>query len=152
MHRNAIGAAIILINVLALLALNFEVHDYFQRGNWRRCGIRRGIYTSPWGDYRQLSTVRDFAYSAVWMIYGAGLMWVGLAWRSAFIRWQALVLLAATIVKVFIYDVSQLERGYRIISFIALGVLLLAISFLYQRDWLRLSRRREPDAPPNVPS
>jgi uncharacterized membrane protein len=147
-HRNAIGTAIILINVLALLALNFEVHDYFQR-ELEAVRHLRGIYASPWVDYRQLSTVRDFSYSAVWMIYGAGLMWVGLAWRSVFIRWQALVLLAATIVKVFIYDVSQLERGYRIISFIALGVLLLAISFLYQRDWLRLARRHEPNAPPN---
>jgi uncharacterized membrane protein len=43
-------------------------------------------------------------------------------------------------VKVFIYDVSQLDRGYRILSFIVLGALLLAISFGYQRDWLKLSR------------
>jgi len=35
--------------------------------------------------------------------------------------------------------VSQLDRGYRIVSFIVLGVLLLAISFVYQRDWLQLS-------------
>ena len=43
--------------------------------------------------------------------------------------------------KVFVYDVSQLDRGYRIVSFIVLGVLLLAISFVYQRDWLQLSPR-----------
>ena len=36
----------------------------------------------------------------------------------------------------FLYDVSELDRGYRIVSFIVLGVLLLAISFVYQRDWL----------------
>jgi uncharacterized membrane protein len=35
--------------------------------------------------------------------------------------------------------VSQLDRGYRIVSFIVLGVMLLAISFVYQRDWLQLS-------------
>jgi len=38
-----------------------------------------------------------------------------------------------------VYDVSQLDRGYRILSFIVLGVLLLAISFGYQRDWLKLT-------------
>ncbi len=66
-------------------------------------------------------------------------MTVGFWRRSSFVRWQALVLIAATIAKVFIYDVSQLDRGYRIVSFIVLGVLLLAISFVYQRDWLQLS-------------
>jgi uncharacterized membrane protein len=67
------------------------------------------------------------------------LMIVGFWRRSAFIRWQALVLIAATTIKVFVYDVSQLDRGYRILSFIVLGVLLLAISFGYQRDWLKLT-------------
>ena len=53
---------------------------------------------------------------------------------------------AATIVKVFVYDVSELDRAYRILSFIVLGVLLLAISFVYQRDWLGLSKKsREVD-------
>ncbi|HSA92680.1 MAG TPA: DUF2339 domain-containing protein, partial [Terriglobales bacterium] len=55
--------------------------------------------------------------------------------------WQALILLAVTIMKVFIYDVSELEKGYRIMSLIALGVLLLGVSFVYQRDWLKLSAR-----------
>jgi uncharacterized membrane protein len=59
------------------------------------------------------------------------------------VRWQALVLIAATIVKVFVYDVSELDRQYRIISFIVLGALLLAISFVYQRDWLKLSAKNK---------
>jgi uncharacterized membrane protein len=33
---------------------------------------------------------------------------------------------------------SQLAQGYRILSFIGLGALLLAVSFVYQRDWLNL--------------
>jgi uncharacterized membrane protein len=78
------------------------------------------------------------------MAYGAMLMVVGFLRRSAFVRWQALLLIAVTIAKVFIYDVSQLDRGYRIVSFIVLGVLLLAISFVYQRDWLQLSVRKRP--------
>ena len=142
-HHYAIAIAVILINVLALLALNFEVHDYFQRELEVAQHLREN-YVLPWADYRELSTVRDFSYSAVWMIYGALLMWVGFARRSAFLRWQALVLIAVTIGKVFIYDVSQLDRGYRIISFIALGGLLLAVSFIYQRDWLGFAGRRGP--------
>ena len=75
------------------------------------------------------------------MAYGALLMVIGFWRSSAFVRWQALLLIAATIVKVFVYDTSQLDRIYRILSFVVLGVLLLAISFAYQRDWLKLSRK-----------
>ena len=72
-------------------------------------------------------------------------MVVGFWRRSAFVRWQALFLIAATVIKVFVYDVSELDRVYRILSFIVLGVLLLAISFAYQRDWLKLSSRPVPE-------
>ena len=92
-----------------------------------------------------LKIARDFTYSALWMAYGAMLMVVGFWRRSAFVRWQALALIAFTIGKVFLYDVSELDRGYRIVSFIVLGALLLAISFVYQRDWLRLSGRKNPE-------
>ena len=91
--------------------------------------------------------MRDFTYSALWMAYGAVLMIVGFWRRSAFVRWQALVLIAFTIGKVFVYDVSELDRGYRIVSFMVLGVLLLAISFVYQRDWLRLAKSKPAAAP-----
>lgn len=94
-------------------------------------------------DFRRVEIARDFTYSALWMAYGAMLMIVGFLRRSAFVRWQALLLIAATIVKVFVYDVSQLDKGYRIVSFVVLGVLLLAISFVYQRDWLQLSARAQ---------
>lgn len=139
-YRTAVGLAIILINVLALLAFNFEVRDYFVRAAEALRQLHPGRVLA-WSDYRQLNIVRDFTYSAVWMIYGAGLMCAGFWQRSAFLRWQALILISVTVVKVFVYDVSELERGYRVISFIALGVLLLAVSFIYQRDWLRLSAR-----------
>ena len=66
-------------------------------------------------------------------------------WRSSpFLRWQALVLIAVTTLKVFLYDISRLDRVYRILSLVVLGVLLLAISFAYQRDWLTLSSKRLP--------
>ncbi len=68
-------------------------------------------------------------------------MMVGFWKQTAFVRWQALALIAFTIAKIFLYDTSQLDRGYRILSFIGLGVVLLGISFIYQRDWLKLSGR-----------
>ncbi len=123
-------------NLLAIVTLSREVNDYFTRA----------IATVGAGaadQYRHLAIARAFAFSALWMAYGAVLMWLGFWRRSAFLRWQAMVLLIFTIGKVFTYDTWQLERGYRIISLIGLGVLLLAISFVYQRDWLRLSRHAD---------
>jgi uncharacterized membrane protein len=132
--------AVVALNVLALIALSREVSDYYlrQMAGFRPTGRQwKGAYL----DYHNLEIARDFTYSALWMAYGAMLMMVGFVRRSAFVRWQALILIAITIVKVFVYDVSQLDRAYRIVSFIVLGALLLAISFVYQRDWLKLSSR-----------
>jgi uncharacterized membrane protein len=112
-RRQIVPILIVAMNVVALVSLNREVTDAF-----------RGI-------------LRDFAYSALWMAYGAGLMFAGFWKASRFLRWQALILIFVTICKVFLYDTSSLDRGYRILSFIALGMVLLVTSFLYQRGWFK---------------
>lgn len=122
------AAAVIGVNVLALLALHFEVVGYFQ-------AKLATTYSGP--ERHSIETVRDFAYSAVWMVYGSALIVIGFWKRSALVRWQAIVLLAMTVVKVFVLDISTLERGYRIAAFIVLGTILLAVSFFYQRSRMR---------------
>lgn len=68
-----------------------------------------------------------------WFIEAAAIMLIGF-WRDIpWLRWGALVLLCAAIVKAFAYDVWKLGLGARTLSFIALGVLLLIMSFAYQR-------------------
>jgi uncharacterized membrane protein len=146
--RSATIASVVALNLLALIGLSREVADYYSR---------EMTSILPYGRWRSVDEInihhveiaRSFTYSALWMIYGAGLMIVGFWRRSAFVRWQALALIAFTIAKVFLYDVSELDRGYRIVSFIVLGALLLAISFVYQRDWLHLSGRKSPDQGPS---
>ena len=90
---------------------------------------------------------KSLAISAFLMLYGAALLAVGFWRRSAFVRWQALLLLVFTIAKTFLYDLRNLSQGYRVLSFLGLGALLMAISFVYQKDWLAL-RNPEPVAPP----
>jgi uncharacterized membrane protein len=139
--RQGAGVAIIALNLLALIALSREVADYYARA-LSNVRISPGTWVpGDWSGTRNVVIARDFTFSALWMGYGAMLMMVGFWRRSAFVRWQALALIAATTGKVFVYDVSQLDRGYRIVSFIVLGALLLAISFGYQRDWLKLSSK-----------
>ena len=81
---------------------------------------------------------RSLAISGFLMLYGAILLAAGFWRRVAFVRWQALILLVFTIGKVFFYDVSGLSQGYRVASFLALGALLMGISYAYQKDWLGL--------------
>jgi uncharacterized membrane protein len=141
--RSVAAVAIVSLNALALIALTREVFDYF---TWQMTPYRptaSAHWQTAYNDLHHIRIERDFTYSALWMAYGAMLMIIGFVRSSAFVRWQALVLIAATIVKVFLYDVSELDRQYRIISFIVLGGLLLAISFVYQRDWLKLSAKKK---------
>ncbi len=134
---NEIAAvASVAVNGLILLALGLEIHNYWWRlhkpDDWRLVNEYR-IYA-------------QFTYSALFMAFGAILLCLGFWRRSAYVRWQALILLAVSIGKVFLVDVSQLSQGYRILILIGLGALLLAVSFVYQRDWLGL-RNHEQQTP-----
>ena len=139
--RQLAAVAVLAVSALALVGLSREIGDYYARQmypNPNGVGRWTPMITNAANQHR-LRIAEDFTYSALWMAYGALLMAIGFWRKSAFFRWQALFLIAATIVKVFVYDVSQLDRGYRILSFMILGVLLLAVSFVYQKDWLKLS-------------
>lgn len=121
----------LLINILILVAISLEIHAYWWNTGWH----------GRWDLYSRYRMDAQFTYSAFFMIFGAVLLALGFARRSAFLRWQALILLAFSIAKVFLFDTSQLSQGFRILSFLALGALLLAVSFVYQRDWLNLRHR-----------
>ncbi len=77
------------------------------------------------------------ALSAFWSITGLVALVYGLARDDRRFRLGGLGLLGITIMKVFVYDLAELDSIYRVLSFIALGLLLLAGAFAYQR--LRLS-------------
>jgi len=65
---------------------------------------------------------------------------LGVQNKTALLRWQSLILLGLVVGKVFLYDLSFLERAYRIFSFFVLGAVLLSVSFIYTR---KLARERE---------
>ena len=113
-----IGAA----NLLALVALSAESSGYFARQ------IREGG-----DDVRDLRLARQLALSVIWAVYGGAMLAVGIVRRQRLLRIMALLLLGVTIFKVFIFDLASLDQVYRMISFIVLGLILLAVSFLYQR-------------------
>ena len=116
------GGCAVAINVFALIALSLEFWDYFGR----QSGL--GI---------DISLAQHLALSLLWTTYASALMTLGIQRKAALLRWQALALFGMVVIKVFIYDSSFLERLYRIVSFLILGLVLLIVSFLYQRKVAR---------------
>ena len=128
--RGIAAGAGLAVNALILLAVGWEIHAYWWYLQWR----------GDWTLMHDYGMYAQFTYSAFFMLFGAVLLALGFWRRVAFLRWQALVLLAVSIGKVFTVDVSALSQGYRILSFLGLGALLLAVSFAYQKDWLNLRK------------
>ena len=77
--------------------------------------------------------VASLGLSLLWAVYAAVLLVLGVARRLRWVRVAGLALLALPVVKLFAYDSQTLEQEYRVIAFIALGLLLLAGGLLYQR-------------------
>ena len=119
-ERRLFGALAVAINFFALWALSLEVRDALEGGWEGRLAQQLGL-------------------SVLWACYAAALLALGLRRSSAPLRWQALALFGLTVGKVFLYDLASLERAYRIASFLVLGVLLVVVSFFYQR---RLAAQR----------
>ena len=61
------------------------------------------------------------------------LLGIGFVARERLLRLQGLVLFLVCILKLFLYDLRNLETMYRILSFIALGLILLGVSWIYTR-------------------
>ena len=81
-----------------------------------------------------LALVLDTGWLSLgWFVEAGVVIAIGFWSDQPWLRWGALLLLCAAIIKAFALDVWQLGLGYRTLSFIGLGVLLLAISFAYQR-------------------
>ena len=81
--------------------------------------------------------------SLAWALYGGALIGVGFLRHYRPLRLAGVGLLLALVVKMFTLDISVLDRGERITSFIGVGVLLLVISLLYQRGRRRPSTEQE---------
>jgi len=108
-------AVLLLIFLLVLNHYLFERHIYpkFLYSSARR------------GEILNISLILGL-YSSAAIAFG---IMRGMAW----LRYFGLAVLAVALVKVMFYDLAGLELSYRVVSFLALGGLLIGLSFLYQR-------------------
>ena len=70
--------------------------------------------------------------SVMWAVYGVFLMVAGFWHRNRVLRYLALGLFALLLAKVFIFDTSEVKSVYRITAFLATGITLVGVSYLYQ--------------------
>jgi uncharacterized membrane protein len=129
LYANTIAAGAL---VFALAYVTFEIRRLYHGPN---------LGSGATGDAEQ------YTYSIAWLIFGVVLLAIGILVNSERARLASGAVIALTILKAFLVDMSTLAGVYRALSFIGLGLVLVAIGWLYQRI---LFRRRP--APPPAPS
>jgi uncharacterized membrane protein len=102
--------------------------------------IRR-LYHGPVLTAGGTSGAEQYSYSIAWLTFGVALLGIGIVFNSQRARLASAAVIALTIVKAFLIDMSTLTGVYRALSFMCLGLVLVAIGWLYQRI---LFRRQAP--------
>jgi uncharacterized membrane protein len=97
---------------LLFIALNIETSGFFH-------------------DY--LPAARFAAVSVLWTVFAVVLMLKGVRDNLSLLRKVSFGLFLATLLKVFLSDMSNVSTPYRIVSFIILGLVLVGTSYLYYR-------------------
>ncbi|MES2656342.1 MAG: DUF2339 domain-containing protein [Bacteroidota bacterium] len=69
----------------------------------------------------------------LWGVLSFLFLWFGIKNQIKHLRIAALYLLGLTLIKLFVYDIRDVSEGGKILAFILLGIVLLVISFMYQK-------------------
>jgi uncharacterized membrane protein len=85
------------------------------------------------GDEIERSQTAQVVLSAFWGGVGLVAIVVGLVRDVRELRLGGLALLGIGVAKVFAYDLAELDQLYRVLSFIAVGLVLLTGAYAYQR-------------------
>lgn len=83
---------------------------------------------------RNESDTISLGLTVLWAAYGGLVLGAGFigGWRS--VRLGGLILLAIPVLKLFLVDSFQLDRGFRVAAFLTLGAILLIGGYIYQRN------------------
>ena len=86
-----------------------------------------------WMDIAGYQDIFKLGLSILWSVYSLLLVSLGIYKKKKYLRISALVLFGVTLAKLFLYDISNLSTISKTIVLIVLGLLLLIISFLYNK-------------------
>ena len=136
-----------LLIILALLAQahitrrfpdRYPIDSHIQHAMILVGGLTLWVFVSRWVQ----DIAGGFYLTASWSLLALGLFTAGLVLRERMYRWLGLGILACALGRVVIFDVWKLEAIYRILSFMALGIVLLVLGFIYSKyqekikEWL----------------
>jgi hypothetical protein len=117
--RRIIRAAIGMAMTMLLWVGSLEIDRAF-----RRSAVVMGMFSDP-------KLAGQVALSIFWAMFALGAVAAGFKVRVAALRYFGLALFAITLMKVGVIDLRDASTGYRILSFMGLGALLLGTSVLY---------------------
>ncbi|WP_103070340.1 DUF2339 domain-containing protein [Aquimarina sediminis] len=86
-----------------------------------------------WLDLAGYTETYKLGLSILWGVYSLLLIVLGIWKRKKYLRVLAIILFGITLIKLFFYDISHLGTIAKTVVFLSLGVLLLIISFLYNK-------------------
>ncbi|MBU3677096.1 MAG: DUF2339 domain-containing protein, partial [Chitinophagaceae bacterium] len=112
------GLCFFLIYILSAESIHLWVYQAYENG-------------FAWSDSERKAT--KTAWPIIWSVFSLVLMVSGMRRRIKLWRIISLSLFTLTIAKLFIYDISNVGQGGKIAAFIILGIILLLVSFLYQK-------------------
>lgn len=123
-----------LATLLLFLLMNIEIADFFATGPYLTFEFS--------GNF-----ARDMTYSITWSLFALGLLLIGVLRDTVAIRYAGLALMSATLLKLFLHDLTQLDALFRIGAFIGVAIILIFASWMYQRHASRLKElhREAPD-------
>jgi uncharacterized membrane protein len=107
--------------VLLFFLVNIEIADF---------------YSPPGGrlvfDF-SASVEQDMTYSLAWALFAFAVVGVGFRIKNAGTRYAGVGLLVITLSKLFLHDLWRLGGLYRVGSLVGLAVVMILLSFIYQR-------------------
>jgi len=101
-------------------------------------GVSVWLFCTRW----VMEAAGGFYLTASWSLLALAFFTCGIVVRERVYRWLGLGLLACALGRIVIFDVWKLETLYRILSFMALGIVLLVLGFVYSKyqekikEWL----------------
>lgn len=92
------------------------------------------LFYSPNNSIDHIETVYSkTALPILWGLSSFALMWLGMHYKVRTLRIISLTLFSITLVKLFVFDIQNIPPAGKIAAFFCLGILLLIISFMYQK-------------------
>ena len=128
--------AALLITTYQYIRQDFLKNDFYVGFDFVLHGTVLWMVSSElihWMDIFDSTQSYKLGLSILWGVYALFMIILGIWKKRRYLRISAIVLFGVTLLKLFFYDVAHLGTIAKTILFLILGILLLVISFLYNK-------------------